>query len=165
MKTLPSSRQATVFGADVDPPTQLRAPSISDASICAWNFSLSQCFMDALTAVFHSDLFPHWQSRHAAVDLIPAVVGLPNLGHPPSPVLCRSRSALKSSGLSHIWQWFTTLIDEMPSQRIAARLLWGCCAKVVFHQQERQRVSWADGGLSQHEAAVSEHSLGAVPEL
>lgn len=100
-----------------------------------------------------------------AVNLILATAGPPNLGRTPSPVLCRSRGALNSSSLSHIWQQFTTLIDEMPSQLIAARLLWGCCAKIVFHQPERQRVSRADGGLSQHEAAVPEHSLGEVPEL
>lgn len=168
IKTLPSWRQASAFSADVDSPTQLRAPSISDANICAWNFSLSQCFMDALTAVFHSsDLFPHCQSHRTppAANLILAAAGMPNLGQTPSPALRSSRGALKSSGLSHVWPQFTTLIDEMPPQLIAVRLLWGCCAKVVFHQRERQRVSRADGGLSQHEAAVSEHSLGAVPEL
>lgn len=58
------------------------APSISDANICGWNFSLSQCFMDALTAVFHSsDLFPRWRSHaaHPAVNVIPAAAGTANL--------------------------------------------------------------------------------------
>lgn len=67
MKTPPSSRRASAFGADVVSPTQLRDLSISDANICAGNFSLSPCFMDALTAVFHSsDLFPQWRRHHTA---------------------------------------------------------------------------------------------------
>lgn len=105
IKTPPSSRRASAFGADVDS-TQLRAPSISDADICAWNFSLSQCFfMDAFTAVFHSsDLFPHWQSHRTppAVNLLLAAADPPDLGRTPSAVLCGSRGAVHSSGSSHI---------------------------------------------------------------
>lgn len=136
--------------------------------LCLELLTVTVFFMDAFTAVFHSsDLFPHWQSHRTlpAVNLLLAAADPPDLGRTPSAVLCGSRGALHSSGLSHIWQQFMTWIDEAPSRLLAARLLRGCCAKVVFRQRERQRVSRADGGLSQHEAAVSEHLPGAVPKL
>lgn len=129
--------------------------------LCLELLTVTVFFMDAFTAVFHSsDLFPHWQSHRTppAVNLLLAAADPPDLGRTPSAVL-------HSSGSSHIWQQFMTWIDEAPSRLLAARLLRGCCAKVVFRQRERQRVSRADGGLSQHEAAVSEHLPGAVPKL
>lgn len=64
-----ASRRASAFGADVDS-TQLRAPSISDADICAWNFSLSQCFLWMRSQLFSTPLTYFHTGRATALHLL-----------------------------------------------------------------------------------------------